>query len=182
MSKRLFFFLRLSICNCYTESFSCSFYVSSEWCYSVKKIEIFRTTGSSMNDGRIKRCYSLKSWRNIARLGTWSFCQPLKTWLVQAMNVTDNIKKKNGKTLARWSYHCHLPRYFGRAPYNTTDSFFWKACENNNVFIITTKMRSQVEVHQGIIFTNDHMLLFFFVVVVVVFRLLILCDPFFCKG
>ena len=33
--------------------------------------------------------------------------------LVQAMIVTDcNLKKKkNGKIYARWSYHCHLPKF-----------------------------------------------------------------------
>ena len=61
--------------------------------------------------GIIKGYYLPKSGRNPAMLDSLSFCHPLKAWLVQAMIVTDYVLKKNGNTLARWSYHCHLPKF-----------------------------------------------------------------------
>ena len=59
-------------------------------------IENPSNTGSSIKrkpSGIIKELYLSESGRNTARHDSWYFYQPLKTWSIQAISVTDRIWK-----------------------------------------------------------------------------------------
>lgn len=52
-------------------------------------------------------CVAITDSPILKNISTWNgWCV-----LVQAMMLTVGIWKKNGKTLARWKQHCHLPKF-----------------------------------------------------------------------
>ena len=129
----------------YTQRFSCSFYITSEWCCSRKKI-LHSSIDFLSRTASFSRCSDYRF--NSLKKKKKTFNSKCRSAPVQAMIAKDCIWKISNEILTRWSYHCHLPEFT-----RTTQVTVWNVggisvtlCRIQTWPLAFTKRRNSLEI------------------------------------